>query len=215
MEPAASPASAKKKKSDASAKKKAPEESDALAKSPDKECEASASKESSAKKKTGTSAKKEKVAKESVPPVAEEPSVPPVADASKKKKKKAEEEEGSDPSKKKKRRVSAYQCFSAELKQNSTEGMTFKDWPKYCADKWKEVEDKGKYEAMANEANGEPEGKKKKKSDNPPSAFIAFSMAERAKMKEEDPTLSFGDLSKKCSAKWKEMSDEEKAAYKA
>jgi len=47
----------------------------------------------------------------------------------------------------------------------------------------------------------------------PKTAYIFYCSDQRAKVKEEDPSLKFGDIAKKLSSQWKEMSEEEKDPY--
>eukprot|EP00980_Cylindrotheca_fusiformis_P013957 scaffold3625_cov82-Cylindrotheca_fusiformis.AAC.3 len=53
-------------------------------------------------------------------------------------------------------------------------------------------------------------GKKKK----PLSGFMKFSQEHRAKVKEENEGISFGQIGKKLGEMWRELTDEEKEAYK-
>ncbi|KAJ3065924.1 FACT complex subunit [Podochytrium sp. JEL0797] len=65
--------------------------------------------------------------------------------------------------------------------------------------------------------DGEPEKKKVKKDPNAPkgvsSSFILFSNAMRGQIKEDDPSLSMTDISKKIGGLWKEATAEEKKKY--
>jgi hypothetical protein len=47
------------------------------------------------------------------------------------------------------------------------------------------------------------------------SAYALFSKEERVKIKEENPTMSSGDVTKALSTRWQEMSDEEKDEWRA
>ncbi|KAJ3012685.1 UNVERIFIED_CONTAM: FACT complex subunit [Siphonaria sp. JEL0065] len=64
---------------------------------------------------------------------------------------------------------------------------------------------------------GEPEKKKVKKDPNAPkgasSSFILYSNATRNQIKEDDPSLSMTDISKKIGAMWKEIGADEKKIY--
>lgn len=58
---------------------------------------------------------------------------------------------------------------------------------------------------------------KKQKDPNAPkkarSAYTFFVQDKRESIKTEDPTLSFGDLSRKLGSIWSEMTDEQKAPF--
>jgi hypothetical protein len=61
-------------------------------------------------------------------------------------------------------------------------------------------------------------GKGKKEKDpnmpkRPKTGYIFFSAEERVKVKEDNPSLGFGDITKQVSAKWKEMTDDDKEPY--
>ena len=60
-------------------------------------------------------------------------------------------------------------------------------------------------------------GKRKKKSDGKPkrglSAYMFFVKKNRSRLKEENPTLSFGDLGRAVGIAWKALSKEEKVEY--
>ncbi|KAJ3071133.1 FACT complex subunit, partial [Rhizoclosmatium hyalinum] len=65
--------------------------------------------------------------------------------------------------------------------------------------------------------SGEPEKKKAKKDPNAPkgasSSFILYSNAKRTQIKDEEPSLSMTDISKKIGTMWKEITAEEKKIY--
>ena len=44
--------------------------------------------------------------------------------------------------------------------------------------------------------------------------FMLFSKENRAKVKEENPDITFGGIGKKLGEMWRALSDKEKAAYK-
>ncbi|KAI7907098.1 high mobility group box domain-containing protein [Cokeromyces recurvatus] len=64
---------------------------------------------------------------------------------------------------------------------------------------------------------GEDKKRRSKKDPSAPkrglSAYMFFSQENRAKVKEENPTATFGQLGKLLGEKWKAMSDEEKKPY--
>jgi hypothetical protein len=83
----------------------------------------------------------------------------------------------------------------------------FKASPAYATYLTEQKEAKGKKEKDAS----------KKKDKNAPkrgsSAFIIFGNDIRAKIKQENPDASFGEIGKLISEKWKALSDAEKAPY--
>lgn len=48
----------------------------------------------------------------------------------------------------------------------------------------------------------------------PLTGFMLFSKEHRAKVKEENPEITFGGIGKKLGEMWRALSDKEKAAYK-
>eukprot|EP00523_Entomoneis_sp_CCMP467_P002890 CAMPEP_0168744866 /NCGR_PEP_ID=MMETSP0724-20121128/14316_1 /TAXON_ID=265536 /ORGANISM="Amphiprora sp., Strain CCMP467" /LENGTH=77 /DNA_ID=CAMNT_0008792547 /DNA_START=73 /DNA_END=306 /DNA_ORIENTATION=- len=64
----------------------------------------------------------------------------------------------------------------------------------------------GNYTPKAKKAGG---GKKK-----PLTGFMKFSQEHRAKVKEDNPDLSFGGIGKKLGEMWRALTDDEKEAYK-
>ena len=116
---------------------------------------------------------------------------------------------------------------------------SFGDMGKLVGAAWKEVDDKTKWEEMAAEdkqrykkdmaaysppseddvssdddGNKKPKKKRAKKDPNAPknakSAFMFFSSAKRAGIKEANPDASFGDMGKLVGAAWKEVDDKTK-----
>ena len=100
----------------------------------------------------------------------------------------------------------------ARLKEENP-GASFADLAKLVSAAWKEVgsEEKQKYEAMAAEDKqryakemknytppADSKGQTKKKDPNAPkkpmTSFMLFSNANRAKVKEQNPGISFGEL---------------------
>jgi len=53
------------------------------------------------------------------------------------------------------------------------------------------------------------------KKKRPLSGFMKFSQEHRAKVKEENPDISFGGIGKKLGEMWRALSDKEKESYKA
>ena len=56
--------------------------------------------------------------------------------------------------------------------------------------------------------------KKSGGSKKPLSGFMLFSKEHRAKVKEENPDITFGGVGKKLGEMWRALSDSEKQAYK-
>ena len=52
------------------------------------------------------------------------------------------------------------------------------------------------------------------KSKKPLTGFMLFSQEHRAKVKEENPDITFGGVGKKLGEMWRALSDKEKEAYK-
>ena len=61
---------------------------------------------------------------------------------------------------------------------------------------------------QATKAKGSPKAKK------PLSGYMLFAKEMRPKLKEESPDLSFGEVGKELGARWRALSDNEKAKYK-
>ena len=61
---------------------------------------------------------------------------------------------------------------------------------------------------QATKAKGSPKAKK------PLSGYMLFAKEMRPKLKEESPDLSFGEVGKELGARWRALSDDEKAKYK-
>jgi len=77
---------------------------------------------------------------------------------------------------------------------------------------------KGKSEKKKGKGKGKGKGRKKKKKDvnapkKPSSGFMWFSKETRPKIKEKNPSASFGDLGKLIGAEWRAMSDEQKTPF--
>ena len=61
---------------------------------------------------------------------------------------------------------------------------------------------------QATKAKGSPKAKK------PLSGYMLFAKEMRPKLKEESPDLTFGEVGKELGARWRALSDDEKAKYK-
>ena len=77
-----------------------------------------------------------------------------------------------------------------------------------------------KVDKKPKKVTGKPKNEKKKKKKKDPNlpkmgktAFLFYSTEQRPKIRDEDRTLSFGDISKKISVGWKALTKEEKAVY--
>eukprot|EP00741_Cyanophora_paradoxa_P014565 tig00020806_g14045.t1 len=138
-----------------------------------------------------------------------------------------------------KRPSNSYAIFCAEnrekIKQNNM-SVSSTDLMKICGEKWKEMtaEEKALYEtkAAADKARYEremasyvpPEGFEAAKKNSKPkkdptapagakNAFNFFSNEARAKLKESEPTLSFGEVGKRVAAEWNALPAEAKTPY--
>jgi hypothetical protein len=116
---------------------------------------------------------------------------------------------------KKPRAPSAYSLFVKECRE--TDAVQLGEgglgaFSKACSEAWRNLADKSKYVAAAAERKLAIQAAAPPK--RPPSAYIRFSVQERAKRKLADPALTFKELSQQCAAAWKELSDTEKAAWK-
>ena len=162
------------------------------------------------------------------PPAAEvTPPVPAAEDASPHAPPAPAKKRKAPPPKKAKRAKSAYTFFCAEYAvQQADSSVPFGEMSKRCSQAWKALEDKSKYEQMAEQARLEaaaaappPEAAaesapKAKKEKRAPSGYILFCKEKRPLYAGADPNLKFGELSKRCSEAWKALTDEERASYK-
>ncbi|KAJ1553911.1 Non-histone chromosomal protein 6 [Nowakowskiella sp. JEL0078] len=77
---------------------------------------------------------------------------------------------------------------------------------------------KASKETKTAKATRKPKTIKAKKDPNEPkkplSFFMLFSSEQRAKIKEENPEFSFGEIGKEVGARWKALNDAEKKVYK-
>ncbi|KAJ1548217.1 Non-histone chromosomal protein 6 [Nowakowskiella sp. JEL0078] len=73
-------------------------------------------------------------------------------------------------------------------------------------------------ETKTTKATRKPRTTKAKKDPNEPkkplSSFMLFSSEQRAKIKEENPEFSFGEIGKEVGARWRALNDAEKKVYK-
>jgi len=116
---------------------------------------------------------------------------------------------------KKPRAKSAYSFFAGEYRGTLEPKLPFAEMSRLCGEAWKAVEDKSKWNQMAEEANqamrdAQPPAAPKR----PVSAYIAFSVQKRRELKEANPEMTFRGLSGECAKLWKALSKEEQAAWK-
>lgn len=121
------------------------------------------------------------------------------------------------------RTPSSYVLFSMEYRKEVAKNfpdLTLGEVSKKCGEKWGEITEdekmvwKNKSDVMKKERNPvdtNAEPKKKRK----PSSYLCFSMEHRKLVVEKEPTLTLGDISKRCGDAWKQLSDEEKEKWKA
>uniref|UniRef100_A0A672HTD2 High mobility group protein B2 n=1 Tax=Salarias fasciatus TaxID=181472 RepID=A0A672HTD2_SALFA len=125
-------------------------------------------------------------------------------------------------------------CREEHKKKNPGTNVSFSEFSKKCAERWKTMssKEKSKFEEMAKndkvrydremKSYVPPKGAKKakKKKDpnapkRPPSAFFVFCSEFRPKVKEEYPGISIGDIAKKLGEKWSTLSAKDKGPYEA
>lgn len=111
--------------------------------------------------------------------------------------------------------------FRGAIPDEEKKGLSLGDISKRCGAAWALIEDKTKYEAMAATAAEErrvlmadAEATTRVKPKRPPSLYNRFVMHKFAEIKAAEPTLVFQDVSKRCAAAWKELSDEEKKIFR-
>lgn len=121
----------------------------------------------------------------------------------------------SAPIQKKKRAKSAYSFFMAEFRgTDEMKDVSLGEMSTKTSLAWKALTDKSKYEEMAANANQDTERDLPPKPKKAPSGFIRFSMQYRGTLKEEDPKIGFKEMSERCGAAWRALSQEEKDAWK-
>lgn len=123
------------------------------------------------------------------------------------------------------RTPSSYVLFSMDYRKViSAENpeLSLGEVSKKCGEAWSTLDDvskadwKLKADALKNEkrsaiaAVDTEEPKKKRK----PSSYLCFSMMHRKVVLEAEPGLSLADVSRRCGAAWKELSDEQKNEWK-
>lgn len=121
------------------------------------------------------------------------------------------------------RAPSSYVLFSMEYRKEVAQthpDLTLGEVSKKCGEKWgtlseeEKLEWKTKSDTLKSERcpkNDNEEPKKKRK----PSSYLCFSMNFRKQVVEAEPTLSLGEVSKRCGEEWKKLSVEEKEVWKA
>ena len=138
------------------------------------------------------------------------------------------------------RRTSAYALFSAEFRASLSkeESSSLAEVSKKLGEEWKKLEDKSKYEAMAEEKNKEideairehkkmarqkereereEDTKKTTKTKKKPavSAYILFANETRPSLLANETSMSFGEVSKQIGHMWKALDASEKEAWQA
>lgn len=120
-----------------------------------------------------------------------------------------------------KRPMSAFMYFSRDyrsvLKEQHPEA-SFGELGKLLGSTWRELgsSEREKYSDLAREDRARFEAEMAlvpKKPKKPLSAFMIFSNAHRAIVKEENPDASFAETGKLLGAKWRAASEEEKGRY--
>jgi hypothetical protein len=173
--------------------------------------------------------KKVKAAPTAVAPAAKKSKKAAADDTSTKKKKVKDPNAPKGPS-------TSYIFFSNvkrnELKEKQPD-LSFKEFAEKISVLWKSTSDAEKaiYEKMAQDDKqryakemenytpppGLNENSKRKKDPNAPKGFkgsyMFYSMEQQPKIKAEQPDLSFGDIAKVVSARWKELSPESREPY--
>ena len=121
----------------------------------------------------------------------------------------------------KKRGPSSYILFTKDyrgMNANTITKFSLSEMSKACGQAWKALseEERAKYKAKADviraelRANDPPPPPKK-----PMSSYLAFAMEQRKSIIKAEPNLKLGEISKRCGALWKELSDSEKAEWKS
>jgi hypothetical protein len=118
------------------------------------------------------------------------------------------------------RTPSSYVLFSMEYRKEIGKEfpkLSLGEVSKKCGEKWSSLSDeeksewKSKADVLRAESNPVKEAPEKKRK---PSSYLMFSMEYRKVVTQESPELSLGEISKRCGAKWKELSEEEKNSWK-
>ena len=124
------------------------------------------------------------------------------------------------------RTPSSYVLFSMEHRKKVMQefpGLSLGEVSKKCGEswaalddanktEWKEKANKLKEEKLAEIAENEPQEPPKKK--RKPSNYLCFSMEHRKVVLKDEPTLSLAEVSKRCGSAWKELTQEQKDAWK-
>lgn len=118
---------------------------------------------------------------------------------------------------KQKRGPSSYILFTKEFRTTYEGTNKLSDMSKACGAAWKKLTDeqKDKYRIEANNIRlalkaDEPPRKPKRAISN----YLLFAMEERKRIIKENPSIALAEVSKKCGALWKTMSDDEKQVWK-
>ncbi len=116
--------------------------------------------------------------------------------------------------------ASSYLLFSVEHRKeliSNQPNLGLGEVSKLCGQRWRELSDdvkqewKVKADALKAEAlaNAPPAPAKK-----PPSSYLLFAMTHRKQVLNDEPSLSLGDVSKRCGEAWKTLDDAEKQKWK-
>ncbi|XP_060939955.1 high mobility group protein B2a [Limanda limanda] len=125
-------------------------------------------------------------------------------------------------------------CREEHKRKHPGVGVGFAEFSKKCSERWKTVsaKEKVKFEDMAKNdkvrydremttyvpPKGAKKGKKKKDPNapkRPPSAFFVFCSDHRARIKEENPGITIGDIAKKLGELWGTQTSKDKAPHEA
>lgn len=126
-------------------------------------------------------------------------------------------------------------CSKEHKKKHPGTSVGFAEFSRKCSERWKTMsaKEKVKFEDLAKNdkvryeremktyipPKGAPSKGKKKKDPNapkrPPSAFFVFCSDHRAKIKEEHPGITIGDIAKKLGKFWSTQTSKDKVPYEA
>lgn len=118
------------------------------------------------------------------------------------------------------RTPSSYVLFSMEYRKtisNEFPELSLGEISKKCGEKWSSFSEDEKKEWKVKADNIKCEKnppKEENRIKRKPSSYLAFPMEYRKIVKESNPKLSLGEISKECGKKWKELSAEEKESWK-
>ena len=116
--------------------------------------------------------------------------------------------------------ASSYLLFSVEYRKEliiEQPSLALGEVSKLCGARWRDLSDdmkqewKVKADVLKAEAlaNAPPAPAKK-----PPSSYLLFAMTHRKNVLDDEPSLSLGDVSKRCGEAWKTLNDADKQQWK-